>query len=514
MPDRRIATVLMVDVVGSTHVAAELGDARYRELSSRFDRLVRDSLKRHGGREEDHAGDGFFATFPQPDRAIRCATSIAESVRSLGIEVRSGLHTGQTESLNGKTQGIAVVIGARVMSLAGAGEVLVTSTTKELATGAGFGFEDFSAHELKGVPGTWQVFAVTSIDGQERARPLPAAEAAERRAAIVPGTPRERPRRAVVVAAILGVAAAIAAIAIAAAAGGEPPPPRSAGPTPGSVVRIDLETNERTEIFVASPQPLGFVADAPEHGLAVGEGGVWVLRTWVLYHVDPLRSEVRSRSAFPASFETNVAAGLGSVWVVGDTGLFEIDPATDDRTLVEQRRLSSADVAIGAGAVWVSGPPDELLRIEGGEAPQPWRSTPVQIETFVVDHRSIWAVDPVTGAVNRLDPKTLRSMAMVPIDGGGDAVASGDQFVWVLSRGVGSVTMIDVAANIAVQTFQVGESPTALAAGLGAVWVGDQDGTIRRIDEATLKMTTIRVGAEVAGLAVDEDAEALWVDVA
>jgi class 3 adenylate cyclase len=138
------------------HVAAELGDARYRELSSRFNRCVRASLKRFGGKEEDHAGDGFFATFPQPDQAIRCAAALSEEVRSLGIEIRSGIHTGQTEDQAGKTHGIAVVIGARVMSLADAGEILVTSTTKELTTGSGFGFEDFSAHELKGVPGTWQ----------------------------------------------------------------------------------------------------------------------------------------------------------------------------------------------------------------------------------------------------------------------------------------------------------------------------------------------------------------------
>ena len=195
MPERRIATVLMLDVVGSTHIAAQLGDARYRELSSRFNRLVRAALKRFGGKEEDHAGDGFFATFSQPDRAIRCAAALAEEVRSLGIEIRSGIHTGQTEDQAGKTHGIAVVIGARVMSLADAGDILVTSTTKELVTGSGFGFEDFSAHELKGVPGTWQVFAVTGVDDEQRARPLPAAEAAERRAADRTVRSRERPRR-------------------------------------------------------------------------------------------------------------------------------------------------------------------------------------------------------------------------------------------------------------------------------------------------------------------------------
>jgi class 3 adenylate cyclase len=105
MPERRIATVLMLDVVGSTHIAAELGDARYRALSTRFDRIVRASLRRFGGREEDHAGDGFFATFPQPDRAVRCAAAIADEVRELGIEIRAGIHTGQTETKVGRPRG-------------------------------------------------------------------------------------------------------------------------------------------------------------------------------------------------------------------------------------------------------------------------------------------------------------------------------------------------------------------------------------------------------------------------
>src|SRR6266508_3729506 len=314
----------MLDVVGSTHVAAQLGDVRYRELSSRFNRLVRETLKRHGGREEDHAGDGFFATFAQPDRAIRCASVLADSVRTLGVEIRAGIHTGQTESQNGKTHGIAVVIGARVMSLATAGEILVTSTTKELVTGSGFLFEDLSAHELKGVPGTWQVFAVTSVDGEERARPLPPAEAAERLAAIRPPTDRQRPRPRVLIAAALGLLVAIAAAVFTATREdtGSRPGTKSATPPSGSVVALDPETGERTTVFVASVLFSAGGPHATDHGLVVGQGGVWVLRAWVLYHVDPLRAEVRSRVSFPASFKTNLAEGLDAVWVVGQTGLY------------------------------------------------------------------------------------------------------------------------------------------------------------------------------------------------
>lgn len=167
MVDRRTTTVLMLDVVGSTQVADELGDARTRDLFSRFDRVVRATLRRFGGREEDHAGDGFFVTFSEPDRAIRCAAALAEGVRALGIEIRCGIHTGQTGSQGGKASGIAVVIGAHVMALADTGVILVTSTARELVAGAGFAFAEPFVCELKGVPGTWQVSAVTSVDGKE-----------------------------------------------------------------------------------------------------------------------------------------------------------------------------------------------------------------------------------------------------------------------------------------------------------------------------------------------------------
>jgi class 3 adenylate cyclase len=308
MPERRIATVLMLDVVGSTHIAAQLGDARYRELSSRFNRLVRAGLKRFGGKEEDHAGDGFFATFPQPDRAIRCAAALAEEVRSLGIEIRSGIHTGQTEDQAGKTHGIAVVIGARVMSLADAGDILVTSTTKELVTGSGFDFEDFSAHELKGVPGTWQVFAVTGVDDRERSRPLPAAEAAERRAAVHPSSGRERPRRAALIAGTLvGV---LTIVAVAYAVTREEPSRRakpSDEPAPLSQVVVHVDPEGEPPIVDSIPVPVarvprpGALLTSP-HSMAVGQGGVWTMRLRTLFHVDPSRSEVgRASHSRPAA---------------------------------------------------------------------------------------------------------------------------------------------------------------------------------------------------------------------
>ncbi len=159
-PDRVLATVLFTDIVGSTARAAELGDSRWRQLLQEHHDLVRRQLARHRGSEIDTAGDGFFASFDGPARAIRCACAISEGVRELGIEIRAGLHTGECERIDGKVGGIAVNIGSRVASEAGAGEVLVSSTVKDLVAGSGIRFRDRGVAELKGVPGEWRLYAV------------------------------------------------------------------------------------------------------------------------------------------------------------------------------------------------------------------------------------------------------------------------------------------------------------------------------------------------------------------
>jgi class 3 adenylate cyclase len=159
-PDRVLATVLFTDIVGSTARAAELGDTAWRELLERHHILVRGELVRFRGEELDTAGDGFFAAFDGPGRAIECARAIRESLRLLGLEIRAGLHTGECERVDGKLGGIAIPTGARIASLAEPGEVLVSSTVKDLVAGSGIEFDERGSHELKGVPGEWRLFAV------------------------------------------------------------------------------------------------------------------------------------------------------------------------------------------------------------------------------------------------------------------------------------------------------------------------------------------------------------------
>jgi pimeloyl-ACP methyl ester carboxylesterase len=167
--ERVLSTVLLTDIVGSTERAVDLGDHAWRDLLAQHHALIRRHLARFRGRELDTAGDGFFATFDGPARAIRCAHAIVESVRDLGLEVRAGLHTGECEVIDGKIVGIAVHTGARLASLAGAGEVLVSSTVKDLVAGSGIVFEDRGTHDLKGV-GEWHVYAFLPRDENDRTR--------------------------------------------------------------------------------------------------------------------------------------------------------------------------------------------------------------------------------------------------------------------------------------------------------------------------------------------------------
>ena len=160
-PHRYLVTVLFTDIVGSTERAAELGDRRWRELLRRHHELVRQELWRFGGRELSTTGDGFLATFKRPEQAIHCARAVSDAVRGVGLEIRAGLHAGEVEAIEGTIGGIAVHTAARVAAHAGPGEVLVSRALRDFVAGSGWSFEDRGAHELKGVPGEWRLFAVS-----------------------------------------------------------------------------------------------------------------------------------------------------------------------------------------------------------------------------------------------------------------------------------------------------------------------------------------------------------------
>jgi class 3 adenylate cyclase len=163
--DTVLATALFTDIVGSTERQAELGGARWKALAEEHHRIVRAALARWRGAENDTAGDGFYATFDGPARAVRCVLEIAAAVRPLGIEVRAGAHTGECEVIDRKLAGINVVTAARIAAHAGPSDVLVSQTVKDLVAGSGLAFDDRGEHELKGVPGRWRLHAAAAEEG-------------------------------------------------------------------------------------------------------------------------------------------------------------------------------------------------------------------------------------------------------------------------------------------------------------------------------------------------------------
>lgn len=160
--NRQLATVMLTDIVGSTLIAAERGDAAWSRLAREHDQVVREQLRAYRGQEVDHTGDGFLATFDGPARAVTCAARLVEALQARGITIRAGVHTGEVELAEGKVRGLAVHIAARVMAAAQEGGILVSSTVHDLVVGSGIEFTDRGTHELKGIPGSWALFEVTS----------------------------------------------------------------------------------------------------------------------------------------------------------------------------------------------------------------------------------------------------------------------------------------------------------------------------------------------------------------
>ena len=265
-----LATVLFTDIVGSTELASTVGDRRWRQLLARHNAMVRRLLKRYQGRELDTAGDGFFAMFDRPADAVECATAIVRNIRSLGIEVRAGVHTGECEVMDHKVGGMAVHVAARIVALAGPGEVLVSRTLQELLAGSEISFEDRGVHALKGLPSEWRLYRASvsepgTIDDAELAGDSTGVHRSSRALALVAGL-----TALVVLAAVLFV---IARRGDGDGAGAGPPSQAettpAAAPSPGTrLLRLD------PGVHGTLLQSIDL--DGAPTGVAVGEGSVWV----------------------------------------------------------------------------------------------------------------------------------------------------------------------------------------------------------------------------------------------
>jgi class 3 adenylate cyclase/streptogramin lyase len=519
----RLATVLFTDIVGSTEIAAELGDRRWKVLVGRHHRLVRRELRRFGGRELDTAGDGFFAAFGDQSAAIRCACAIAVGVYELGLEVRCGLNVGSGEVVDSKVGGLMVVTASRIMALAAPSEVLVSRVLRDLVPGAGFTFEDRGIADLKGIEGEAHLFAVTGIEGVPRPPP-PSPEVAReiRRSVEPPPFPRRRGGRIAITSALVVVAALVGWMA----SKSEPEqievredsvlrldpatgqfvadiPVDSLGSPPAQVPptrEIWMTGKDNQVISIISPgsdrrTPLGGIAistaEAEGYGVAYLDGSVWVTGDRdQLFRISPETHLVSAPIQLHGGINL-LAAGEGHIWASAHNAqrVLGIDPSTDQVDVRGEIGTGSNGIAVGAGSVWVANySSGTVSRID----PRTGRSheIPVGVErtsgaggylapggpsSFAFGFGSVWITDPQYGVVYRLDPDTEMIDATIRVGEessnyvSGVAVAAGA--VWITSPASKTIVRIDPAADEVSLRIPLPHTPQDLLEAYGSLWV-------------------------------------------
>jgi class 3 adenylate cyclase len=512
---RRLAAVLFTDIVSSTEIASELGDARWRELLGRHHGIVRANLKRFGGHEQDTAGDGFFATFEVPADAVRCAAAAQREVRELGIEIRAGVNFGEIEMVDGKPGGLVVHAGARIMGASSAGLVTVSSSVKELLPGAGIAFEDAGMHRLKGLDEEAHLYRVTRIDDEPIVPPeSDEAAARERRDRIVDPGPVRR-RTALVVGGAVGALVLAGALALSLGGGDGSSRAAPTGPPSSALVALDPTTGDQGQVIPIEVQPQ--TPFFPKG--AAGEGGVWLGRDVNLLHVDPEHREVEVVN-LDNTGALNVDTGFGRVWVTV-YGVSTVDVGTNEvRKYVGTDRAASigsgfvgieSDLVASEGAVWVTVTDGRLLRIDPNDpgVTRLTRSPTGELDGLDVGAAGVWAFDAYDGSIIRFDPETLKPDEPIPVSGGVDEIALAGGSVWVLDRSAGTVFPLGSSNST-----QVGENPTVMSAGFDALWVGDEDGSVYRVDPLTGEGTVVyHAGGPVDALIPDADLEVVWIDV-
>jgi class 3 adenylate cyclase/streptogramin lyase len=516
---RGLGAVLFTDIVGSTAIAAEMGNARWSELVSRHHRLIRREVRRFGGHEQDTAGDGFFVTFERPVDAIRCAVASAEAVRALGIEIRAGVSFGQLELVEGKAGGLIVNTAARVMAVAGGGEVLVPASVRDLVPGTGISFADHGTHHLKGIEDELRLFRVTEIDGLAPTEPLDADDAAERRRAILPAGRR----RTGLVAGLLAAAFVLAIIAFWATRSEAPIQPRRAATAERFVVEFDAETgHERQRIAYPDPGRPEVVRFAT--AMAAGQGAVWIEDPTAyfatVFRLDPRHREIRRILVGPtSSFSLSIASGFDAIWVSTDR-LIRINPATDEKKTVLRMALpsggsSETSLALDREHLWIGTAQGVLRRVAPtGEVTEERRVTD-SIQLVAASEKGVWVVDQLAGIILRVDPVTLERVGdPAPFTGSVDSIEISGDYIWTLDFGTGLLTRRSILEDRAVRQVTVPARATALDVGLGAVWIAQEDGTITRVDPETLQTSTFaRIEGSVRALGVDAARGSIWVDV-
>jgi class 3 adenylate cyclase len=492
--ERGLATLLFTDIVGSSEVAVELGDRRWRHLQARHHAEVRKQLKRHGGREVDTAGDGFFATFGSPAAGVRCAFAIVRGVRELGLDIRAGLHIGEAELAGEKVGGIAVTTAQRVESAAEPGQVLATDTIVHLVAGSGFQFTDLGSRELKGVPGRWELFSLDAADGDSIGSPLDPTQAAEyrlRASAVEEATPVRRRIvwRGVTVAAVV---LTVAVILVSRRQPNEQPRTPDTGPAVSQTLAVlSADSGEVLE----RPSGVVYAVVAGLKGtsgpivLTAPAGAAHQAFAWIISNV-PFGNQQRLQQLDQASgavIDTSplstcflppgcLAESGGKVWFlvhphddpVAEGALAQsIDPTTSERA---KPSLVSRDVSLG-------NPRGDVRGMASGDG-------------------ALWIGDTFNGKVYRLDLRTKR-VKQYSVGGSVDDLAFGGGYVWVIDGTTGMLTRVTPGdGRTTRRSLNTAGDLNSIATGGGKVWITDDTlDTVWRVSTDLNEVTSIPVGS-------------------
>ncbi len=498
-------TFLFTDIEGSTQLLRQIGP-QYAELLAEHQRIVREAATAHGGHEVDTQGDSFFIAFPRGKDAVAAAVAAQRDLHAhawpegVQVKVRMGLHTGEPQVGEQRYVGMGVHKAARIGAAGHGGQVLLSSTTRELVEDElppGVTIRDLGERRLKDVerPERLSQLVIEGLPSEFDALKTIDVELARRR------------RRMYLGSALIGVLAAAVAIPVfALGQGGD-----SGGTVvePNFVALVDAQSNSVVDSVQVGARPLG---------VAIGEGSVWVanLEDRTLSRIDAATHALVRTIALDAT-PTGIAVGAGDVWVAnGILGtVVRVDASTNEpvETIEVTFRSSSGTIAVGEGAVWAAFGNGEVGRIIPDSSKVSLGVAGVSPSAVTVGDGSVWVANAADNTVSRMNPRTVSVVGTSTAGRRPSGLALGDGSLWVANEADDSVHRIDTVSSSTVETIRVGDEPTAIAYGAGSVWVANgADGTLSRIDVRTNRVVdTVAVGNRPSGIAVG--AEGIWVTV-
>jgi class 3 adenylate cyclase/streptogramin lyase len=497
-PARRVLrTVMFTDIVGSTQLAAELGDRRWRRTVASHNTAIRRELKRNHGQEIDTAGDGFFAIFENPTDAVRCAAAAIAAVHGLGLRIRAGIHTGEVEPAGAKVGGIAVHIGARLLALAGMEEVLVSSTVRDLVAGSGHDFENRGMHELRGVPGEWHVYALVLPQIDKSIAVEAAEDDDERRAAA------NRRQRALVGGLVGVIALLVIGIGVAFIVATQEAPPPSG---PNTVLAYDP----------GRAQPVrGWGVGAGPSAMALADGVLWVTSSGsgTITRID-LASGRTSSIGQGGAHPSAVLVDAGKAFIADRYANQLSFLIARDGALLDRFDQHVSGLASSPTGVWAANDlADRLVLVDPVSGPtSDWIAFPASAgpTALAVAADSLWAAAPRVPGVQHVDT-VLRTVTPAATElSGVDSIGAAGGDLWLSSSSGDNAARVDSASGHVEVRVPVCDTPIGIAVTPSGAWVAcSTSHELWRVDRTGSVTDRIHLDGIPAALVVD--GERAWV---